>query len=470
MSSLLLSILFFLLLDQTYQQTPCNNNQNLVYEDETYIYSTTTNLCNNALCLHDGQCHSGFCGGYQSICVNENETIKSKDGTCNTTQYLTNYYDNGTFIAYGQRENRCNGVYCDCHEQCQSGYCDNFSQACVQMIGQWKETECNRNAYICNNSRASIMDEMTSNRCIGTYCECDKNCKSGYCNMDTLKCDQLSSGPQKCSKYESTSCSERFDSEVETIYFGNRCLKVRCQCDNQCESGYCSKKTSFCEEKQKIIEDLECDHQVQNFECFDDYSFRVVSINNQRCENVQCYCDSQCKSGYCQNQKCSSKQKSSCNESVSYSICDPSSISPISQLDSTNLCEGITCFCDSDCSTNICHGSNEGLKTCQSLTRESMQCNQTISICLNSINGEFFTINRCENVMCNNDYQCQSDYCDLDTKLCKKNQQDNKCNKTQYILTYTNGKWENTIQKENLCEHVNANAITNALQERIAIS
>ncbi|TNV84024.1 hypothetical protein FGO68_gene2478 [Halteria grandinella] len=216
------------------------------------------------------------------------------------------------------------------------------------------------------------------------------------------------------------------------------------------ESGYCNEKTSMCDVKPDIPDISDCDYQPIKYECFDDFRINAVSQSSQRCENVQCYCDYHCKSGNCQNQKCTTWEKPACNVSLTYTFCDKKNLSQILYEKSTNLCEGVFCSCDSDCFTNTCQGYNKDLKTCSAIKRETMTCNQSTSICLNDASGEFLTINRCENVLCFNNNECQSGYCNVQQLLCQ-NQTDLVCNRTQYNQEFKNGRWQNIGQMENLC-------------------
>ncbi|TNV84217.1 hypothetical protein FGO68_gene2443 [Halteria grandinella] len=376
-----------------------------------------TNLCDYVLCIMDDQCQSGYCYQSENVCM-QRPSEEQPNLTCTNNQYLTKK-EGESYIAFGIQSNKCNGQPCSCNDECKSGYCDYLQSACMELEKPWDgELKCNASAQMCDMDTILQNHEETTNRCNGVGCLCNTWCASGYCNQETLKCDSANSSA-KCNQSDFMYCST--DYIWEPIPTGNRCLNTQCSCDIQCQSGICDRVSGYCSNTSSQFPQSLCNMTTTTYFCFDNFTVKSIYQNENRCEDVTCFCDSQCKSGYCYNQKCNSSEaiRLSCNKSINSYQCQDGDIRSMS---SNNRCNGINCYCNSQCESGYCyHGNFVNDAKCLIRNEINQNCNNTATECTltDGLNSKIFSLlNRCINVSCMYSWECQQGYCNKTTKQC----------------------------------------------------
>ncbi|TNV83996.1 hypothetical protein FGO68_gene3061 [Halteria grandinella] len=239
----------------------------------TYLaFIQTTNLCLNVSCTYNEQCHSGYCDQSLSLCA------PAKLTTCNTTQLLGRYNER-KWVANESTVNRCMGVPCQCDYQCQEGtYCNQVSEKCTE--GDRKTLRCNETISLCEEREDTIMTYFTTNKCSGVSCFCDTDCHSGYCSQQSFLCEDPSQ-ERTCNSLE-VFCNKSQS---------NRCLGISCFCDNDCQSGYCNEHGK-CASSDEFSD---CEKRVRA--CKTPGEIRHLK---NRCKGIYCNCDEECQSGFCE--------------------------------------------------------------------------------------------------------------------------------------------------------------------------
>ncbi|TNV84110.1 hypothetical protein FGO68_gene15783 [Halteria grandinella] len=452
--SLIFSVCWTLAFSRNLQEIQCNINAGEYFDATGQLFSTGTNLCDFTFCLMDEQCQSGYCSATETLCKPKPvEQILNQ--SCSTSQFLTKK-EGDLFIAYGLAPNKCDGQSCTCNDECQSDFCDYQQTFCAPLSKPWPQKQiCNSSFMLCDMNTVLQQYRDSTNRCNGVGCSCNFWCASGYCNMETLQCEDAFT-LASCNSTDQMYCSYEY-SDVP-IYTGNRCLNTQCFCDSQCQSGYCNRENGVCELKQANQNSTSCNTSSTMYLCYENYTIEKTLQTLNRCENVQCLCDSQCQSGYCYNQKCniSKKFELTCNSSVNFLECEN-----FNTIYSTNRCDGVYCVCNSDCQSNFCYYEFSELQgTCRNKSEVDPKCNNTVSECTGMV-GSYYTfqtvVNRCLNVMCENHNDCQSGYCSLDTHQCTNhslNISNELCNYTSNIEGLVNGTLQVIANTRNRCEGV----------------
>ncbi|TNV83969.1 hypothetical protein FGO68_gene3269 [Halteria grandinella] len=212
--------------------------------------------------------------------------------------------------------NKCINTYCDCDDECQTGYC--FQQLDVQtnqIIGQCKERpiSCNNNtAKRCTRTSKRIQ-EYPDNLCNGLSCLWDGDCQSGYCSNKMICQSYESREVISCNKSEKYPISRNNQSGLISYTSAtNRCINIQCTMDMECTSKHC--KEGLCSQCDRL------------------------------CLNSNCTHDSQCESNICFNSTCQSL--TNCNSSISFIV---ESWSVQQQIASSNRCINVTCTNNADC-------------------------------------------------------------------------------------------------------------------------
>ncbi|TNV84029.1 hypothetical protein FGO68_gene10555 [Halteria grandinella] len=421
------------------------------------LVSNSTNLCDFANCLHDDQCQSRNCGGLTPYCLPTPPLPKSD--TCNSTVYNTIIEEGPLYVVSSVNFNRCTGIPCDCSNQCQTGYCEKF--VCLEAPpGYAVNLACNTTEVICIQGGLTVYAE-TQNRCNGVRCQCDNWCESGYCDMDRYVCsDKPIVESDKCITVDYMVCGGSFGKQLQGQRMSNRCDGVTCQCNSQCQSGYCDIDKGACQALPTTGIVRQCNTTIYGFACNDQYvPIFQISMTN-RCDGVQCNCNSQCQGGACINGSCTKVLPGMCNSTEAYYECSEVNPLHVVFVQTINRCPNISCICDSDCQSGHCTKAKANMKgLCHSKPREKLNCNTSEDFCSEySSPTNPQTINRCNDVPCMHDEQCYSGYCQEKYYLCKPESERppnaTRCNKTLQIPYYSDNRWHEGAEASNLCAGV----------------
>ncbi|TNV84064.1 hypothetical protein FGO68_gene13936 [Halteria grandinella] len=335
---------------------------------------------------------------------------------------------------------------------CKSGYCYEDEEGYSACIGwpEWATAEgCSYNLYKSDQDRPAF-SELQKNRCDGVYCFCHDQCFSGLCDLEQASCISKPDTyqPPKCN---STTLMRFCDFSANFYMTTNRCNQVSCNCDSQCQSGICD--AHQCSSKRNYGESA-CSMQMMKILCNDTDEIISAEYNFNLCNGANSACSNLCLSKQSLNQYCVDQIQFPCNMTAVYNNCTyNSSGSPIEvTLSSTNRCENVPCGCDSQCQEgNFC---NKTSGVCQMGERTAKSCNQSQFLCsAEYYNDSYQTTNRCDGNWCMYDQECSSNFCVNGT--CQQLPPGHPyCFHTQFSVEFigTEGKYFETDLNTNLCE------------------
>ncbi|TNV84097.1 hypothetical protein FGO68_gene13013 [Halteria grandinella] len=399
------------------------------------------------ICLHSDQCQSGYCGGQSGICMPKE--IYTEEISCNTTLYSAHKEGNGWVATY-LTTNRCKKMSCECNNQCSSNFC--YKTVCIDKPeGYIERADCNNSQLFCSDDSLYNL-QQTQNRCNGVFCQCDFHCSSGFCNQLLGQCEDFSNITQNaCMPFDLSHCYTASTANANKL--GKRCNGILCQCDKQCESGYCNIILGSCDTRNSTQAPQSCNTNIFKYFCNEQLLPSNQSETINRCSGIACQCDGQCESGICDNLICSEKRTQNCNNSEYFWVCKGDQLTGMIKEFSTNRCENVTCQCDRDCKSGTCqvnHFSSRG--KCIPQKRSELLCNESATICadLADIENNYQTINRCLNTSCQFDAQCNSSMCNI-TCQSDKPAYLKGCNNSLYTSYYSNNKWRQGDLASNIC-------------------
>ncbi|TNV72909.1 hypothetical protein FGO68_gene12084 [Halteria grandinella] len=317
--------------------------------------------------------------------------------------------------------NLCERTPCLCSEQCESKICGSQG-VCIEELEQIEG--CIQETSVCEMNEEGWYTQIYDkwNKCNKASCTSHEMCSSGFCliNFHTFK-GECTNKPEEyeytldCNMSDVKSFQDRPAFLLETI---NRCNDVYCFCDGQCQSGYCH--FNYCREKPE--DQPTCNNTLMTQDC----SGEILYHHMNRCLGTQCICDNQCQSGICNilTQRCAEKQSfSPCNVTGMNYTCSENEVKPIAETN-TNLCPGVPTPCDNLCqfglmsSSLICLTEEESKSAC-SPRIEKQLCETISSGIFNFTTLEM--LNRCPGAYCLGDYQCmKGTYCDVNNIVCKE--------------------------------------------------
>ncbi|TNV84378.1 hypothetical protein FGO68_gene11017 [Halteria grandinella] len=316
------------------------------------------NRCKGITCLADDECGEGLLC-FMNECKDKKEVIDYQHGVeCSLrSQYSTYVLALDYTLSLNTKpveQKICDYSSCSCDIQCASGFCNslvinssNNKGMCQPYVGIEGQERCNMTSFPMCSSRLDYAMEYPINRCKFVSCQWDGDCKSGFCNMQDRNnqiCDNLPITPVSCNQSAQIPASRNLVTGlISYVSSINRCSNVECDQDSDCkDSTIC---ISTCQP------------------CQIDKVFKL-------CLGSPCINDSQCISNACIKGICQkgliAPINKTCNESSSY-------IKLGISYWSTNRCNNVTCLQSSDCQTNrIClYG------TCQFPTQDTVNINET---------------------------------------------------------------------------------------------
>ena len=470
-------------------------------------------LVDNGLnCYDDDWCKSGWCNSETNKCSGRLEDglicATGDEAECLSGDCDCAFPHSSGNTCYCEPRNKNtleNGLYCHDHDWCKSGWCYNNKCTAKRILGETCHHE-NGSDFICEGSLECGYENDNNYRCCaqtglygisvsdwcenldnGKGCEYDGQCKSGWCYND--KCRPLKKLGESCNEEngsdficENSECGYEADGNYVCcndpgnfgVSLSDWCRNLDngkgCEYDGQCKSGWCynskckalKKLGESCNEENGsdfICENSECGHEADNGKYFCcNNTITPIGSTSDWCDNLDdgkgCEYDSQCKSGWCYNDKCKALKTLGqyCNEeNGSDFICKNSKCAWItkhgaykcctnttSQLDGKEYCDDTTgvnqiCKYDSECSNNKCGYDRSKNKYVCCGERSTLgavdYCHDTVDV------GKVCRYD----VECKGDAECAGNNYGLNEGRCSA-----KCNSNQYRSGY------NCVPKKNV--------------------
>ncbi|TNV84075.1 hypothetical protein FGO68_gene16930 [Halteria grandinella] len=281
----------------------------------------------------------------------------------------------------------------------------------------------------CKGARVTGIERLqTTNRCENVTCQCDSDCESGTCfyypKVSQGKCVNQKRSEMMCNETQSLCADSTFtDNYYQTI---NRCLNIPCQFDAQCKSNMCY----FTCQNEKPSNLKGCNNSMYMY-YFNNNKWYQGDLASNICAGYPCLCDNQCTKGtYCDavKYKCmqGSRRSIACNESDVLCTLDFSLQSQVNFTYTLDRCLETKCSCDSECLSGYC---DPELFRCSDFIPLSKRgsCNKSASLCGSP------TSNRCLQTKCECDNECESGLCDTFQQNCAMRNASITCEKRMYI-------------------------------------